>query len=38
MVNSRDGFCVVSVMKQLLSFTSLDGCRLYSNSARENRA
>src|SRR5829696_9201472 len=38
MVNSRDGFCVVSVMKQLLSFTLLDGCRLYSNSSRENRA
>src|SRR5215204_7174528 len=31
MVNSRDDFCVVSVMKQLLSFTLLDGCRLYSN-------
>src|SRR5215203_3831017 len=38
MVNSRDTCCVVSVMKQLLSFTLLDGCRLYSNSSRENRA
>jgi hypothetical protein len=33
MVNSRDTCCVVSVMKQLLSFSLLDGCRLYSNSA-----
>ena len=38
MVSSRDVSCVMSVMKQLLSFNLLDGCRLYSNSDHEHRA